>query len=171
MALQDTTKRGKGSARGSVPFSLTTSSPAGSRHPSCRGLLQRGRLMAKAGGGGRAVSRVSLSPSASLPPTWGSCAPPCLPPAQKRFCGLEPYPKSPLGLSSLPKVGRCPGEKLPPQKGPPKEPGPLGLTPPPLQAAQPSSEREGRREGAWCCPSEPGQGGGWCQWGKNLMKS
>lgn len=52
MALQDTTKRGKGSERCSVAFPLTTSSRAGNRQPSCGGLALSRRLMADGGGQG-----------------------------------------------------------------------------------------------------------------------
>lgn len=115
------------------------------------------------------TGRGSLSPSSCLPPTRGSIQPHACPSPREDSVGWSPTPKALRGSPPSPKLGDALGRS--PWKMPPKKPGPLGLTPPPLQAAQPSLEREGRKEGAWRCPGEPGQGGGGCQWGEHLMKS
>lgn len=93
--------------------------------------------------GGVGRGKRSLSPSSSLSPTWGFIYPHgCLLPREDS-AAWSPISKALRGSPPSPKLADTSGRS--PEKMPPKEPGPLGLTPPPPQVTQPSSET--RKEG------------------------
>lgn len=146
MALQDTTKRGKESERDSMPFSLTTSSLAGSRQPSQGGLKLHRTLLADGQG--------ALSPVSSLSPTLGF-----IPPTPEKILWAGSPSQSPSQAPLLHQGWQVPSGGSP-RKMLPKEPDPLELAPPPPQAAQPSLEKEGRKEGLGASRVSQGRGAG-----------
>ena len=154
MPHQDTTKRGKESERRGLPFRLTTSSLAGSRHSELGKPLAAQEAVGRCGVGGRA-----LSPSSSLPPILMSSFLNLHCPETVLWTGA-PIPEPSMGSQRpsgdpLPSpeladaLWRSSGDDVPPTK----EPGPTPTSGCPAQ-------REGQKEGTWRCPGEPGQGGG-----------
>lgn len=149
MALQDTTKRGK-RARGASCPSLTTSSLAGSRDSQAGRPRCTGHCWQK---GGAPWTLPLLSR-----PLWVSSPTPQPNPQnpEKILWAGAPSrspPWAPKGLQRLPSLPRA-GRRLveEPQKDAPQTANPHLRLPSP-------APREGRKEGAWRCLGEPGQGG------------